>query len=416
MKSIQNFLEINNMELESIENGEKVLLHNPWGDSSLELEFSSTEDFSILENIQMPNKLLAIKHPDKYEFIYLPIYLASHKNIEPFVFSFEGKQYKAYYEEPTEAFRQIALSIRRRSYDETDYSNVFIFKRFYKDLIKDQEKEESERRSTGYKPLNFFLEGDFGNSFEENHLRIFRHINFYMLYYDRKSPFIYINNNYGSSEQKVFAEPNFGKIPNIIQATQIDDTLLLLIEAARTAQSLRLKYIFYYQVLEYCAYYYLDSSFKQRIQNIVGSPSFFVSMQDSINNLIEEFQSNYNTKNNTDSARMERVIETYCNYDSIKAELQANADYFCNDCKFDGGYILKPLLCEKTDLDKEPSNFYTNLRKRIEELRNVLVHVRESREDKAISPTDNNSNLLKPYLYLIRRIAEEIATNNCNKN
>ena len=47
-----------------------------------------------------------------------------------------------------------------------------------------------------------------------------------------------------------------------------------------------------------------------------------------------------------------------------------------------------------------------NIRKNIDIIRNVLVHVRESRENLVIKPTHRNSVLLRPYLYLLRRIAE----------
>ena len=48
------------------------------------------------------------------------------------------------------------------------------------------------------------------------------------------------------------------------------------------------------------------------------------------------------------------------------------------------------------------------IRKNIDTIRNVLVHARESRENVVISPTYKNSDLLRPYLYLLRRIAEVV--------
>jgi len=38
-----------------------------------------------------------------------------------------------------------------------------------------------------------------------------------------------------------------------------------------------------------------------------------------------------------------------------------------------------------------------------------MVHVRESRENKVILPTRHNTDLLIPYMFLIRRIAEVVA-------
>ena len=50
-----------------------------------------------------------------------------------------------------------------------------------------------------------------------------------------------------------------------------------------------------------------------------------------------------------------------------------------------------------------------NKRERLEKIRNVLVHARESRENCVILPSEENDNKLLPYLCLIRRIAETIA-------
>lgn len=48
------------------------------------------------------------------------------------------------------------------------------------------------------------------------------------------------------------------------------------------------------------------------------------------------------------------------------------------------------------------------IRRNLETMRNVLVHARESRENVVIKPTSKNSELLRPYLYLIRRLAEVV--------
>ena len=49
------------------------------------------------------------------------------------------------------------------------------------------------------------------------------------------------------------------------------------------------------------------------------------------------------------------------------------------------------------------------VRLNIEKIRNVLVHLRESRENKVILPTEHNDQLLTPYLFVLRRIAEKVA-------
>lgn len=384
----------------------KYIVKYPWKDSSLKFEFDSNENFSLLRDVHLPNRLIAIKHPDCYEFIYQPVRKEEVNNYKSFKFCFEGKEYNGMYCEPSEAFVMVAKSIRRVEYEETNYTNVFIYRAFYNGRL----KGNSDSKTLEYKPLNFFLYGDFGDRFDETHIKLFRHINFYLKYYVRKSPVIFLANDSDKLSDQKITEPNLRIIPPVISASPIDETLLLLLESARNANAVRLKYIFYYQILEYCSYYYLEDTFKKDIHNIIESPSFFIDINSSINLLIEKFQDNYNTKQKNDTNRLEKVILTYCPYDNIKSEIAANQEYFRKECKFDGGFKLKPLLSNNENIDQPSKDIMKTVKTHIENLRNVLVHVRESRESRSIAPTNKNTDLLKPYLYLIQRIAEEVAT------
>lgn len=411
MEKIKHFVEINNMDLVINEESHSYICHKPWGEECLLFDLSMDIDTSLLEQVILPKRLIALKHITGYEFIFMPMHESILKDLCCFDFVFEGKTFHAEYRQASKVFEILSRSIKREQYEETDYNNVFMFKAFYQDVDEDKTKEEGNKISSGYQPINFYVEGDFSGLEEEEHYKLFRHINFYMQYYNRKCPEIILRDE-KRNEDLEFQECNLSKTPAKINSTKIDDTLLLLIESARSASSTRLQYIFYYQVLEYCAYYYLDENFKHKIHNLVESPSFFADMDASINALIDEFQDNYNNKSNSDTQRLERVLMTYLRYESIKTEIAANEEYFRKDCQFDGGFLLPALLGNQESIDTGSQNLYKNIRARIENLRNVLVHVRESRESKTISPTPRNSNLLKPYLYLIRRIAEELATRN----
>ena len=64
---------------------------------------------------------------------------------------------------------------------------------------------------------------------------------------------------------------------------------------------------------------------------------------------------------------------------------------------------------KKKERDRVKSQLITSIADRIERIRNVLVHIRESRENKVILPTRTNNRKLIPYMYLVRRIAETVA-------
>ena len=103
---------------------------------------------------------------------------------------------------------------------------------------------------------------------------------------------------------------------------------------------------------------------------------------------------------------MEKLLLDLCTYDDIKNELNKNSKYFVEKTSFDGGLVIDGLFNKLEDIDNPPKGIMINIRKNIDIIRNVLVHARESRENLVIKPTHRNSVLLRPYLYLLRRIAE----------
>ena len=105
---------------------------------------------------------------------------------------------------------------------------------------------------------------------------------------------------------------------------------------------------------------------------------------------------------------MERLITDLCSFDDIKDEITINCKYFIEDIQFDGGLVIKGLFNKKEDIDNPPKDILLSIRRNIETIRNVVVHARESRENTAIIPTTHNSILLRPYLYLLRRLAEVV--------
>ena len=99
-------------------------------------------------------------------------------------------------------------------------------------------------------------------------------------------------------------------------------------EAARGAGSYRLKYIFYFQVLEYCSYYYIENNLRRKITNIIKSPDILNS--EKYSRKIIEIYSDY-FKSNKDDKRMERLLLDLCTYEDIKDELKTNNKYFIED-------------------------------------------------------------------------------------
>lgn len=106
---------------------------------------------------------------------------------------------------------------------------------------------------------------------------------------------------------------------------------------------------------------------------------------------------------------MDRLISDLCTFDDIKNELLVNNKYFIDGICFEGGLKVKGIFNNIQEIENTPpKDIVSTIRRNLETIRNVLVHARESRENVVIKPTPKNSELLRPYLYLIRRIAETV--------
>jgi hypothetical protein len=189
----------------------------------------------------------------------------------------------------------------------------------------------------------------------------------------------------------------------------MDPILVDLFEVARKTANIRLKFLFYYQVLEYCSYYHLNESLKKKLTTIIKRPDLMSNTIEYGRLITEEFKDFF--KLNDDSQKLQKLLEDFISNSDIKNEIGINIDFFKKNQTFDGDFTLDPLISNEQDLEPSNRDLVKKIKQHLEKIRNVLVHIRESRENKVILPTEKNTDTLRPYLYLIQRIAEQVAIN-----
>jgi len=385
----------------------KVIQELKWSDNTYIFEFDK-----VLTNIEIPKNLSAIYHKDKnlLEFIFRPINKKERYAKRNFQFNYQGIKFNAYYAKPTKIFIENFIKGFKtvKKDDNFIYDTLYTSFRQFKDFY-EMDKNTSTSIKSYFKnktPINFFIEGDLSktNDFAE----LCKTLNFYMMYYDRNTPIVIIDDK--ENEKDIFKESchcNIKSFPEIIDGLVIDPILLEIFSVAAVTPNPMLKYLFYYQMLEYCSYYYLNDSIKSKILKILKNPDLLEKANDTTKMIIEESRNYVN--DSVDSQKLSKIINDFCGFKDVKQEIEDNWEYFSKDIEFDGGFNLPAIINNKNDCEIPPKAIMDNIRKNIEKLRNVLVHLREMRENKTILPTPNNHNLLLPYLYLIRRIAEKIA-------
>ncbi|MBO4573955.1 MAG: hypothetical protein J5708_01340 [Bacteroidales bacterium] len=395
----------NNNAVSIEEKGDIVVVSNAWEDNSLDLHVP-IDNVNQLEDLVFYKEFAAIyfRSTRIFEFIFGMVQKDSELIGRSFKFTFKGNQYRAEYKKPSNVFETIAKSfVKKNNESISDHRNLKDFKWYYDHIASGKDKNIIDQ----LEPLNFFIQGDSLSSLTINELiSLFKHFNFYMNYYDRGTPYIVIFDEDKTYTNDAHNNPKL-VFPEEINACQIDVTLLDLFQTAKTSSSVRLKYLFYYQILEYCSYYYLKDDLRHKLKMIIKQPDLVSNSDKYVQKLIDELKDSI--KNDRDELQMERLISSYCDYAKIKNELLANCDHFTKDLQFDGGFVLKKLFNNIEAINNPQPDIMKSIRERIDKLRNVMVHVRESRENKVILPTRHNSDLLTPYMYLIRRIAEVVA-------
>lgn len=397
----------NNSGIKVITETEHINIENLWGDSTFMCRFKKDEDLSSLSDIVLPSELAALYHPSTstIEYIYTPLDKDHRLINREFNFYYKGYEFKAEYTAPSEALVLLSNAFREVGLvSATNYRNLTKFRDYYK---KDSMPKYVQNYFEKKIPIVFSITGEF-DKIECDFVSFSKNLNFYMDYYDRKSPFILIYEQDRDGESyNVPCYNNEQEFPTTLNVRQIDPVLVDLFSVAKLTSNTRLKFLFYFQVLEYCSYYHLTEEFKKKLTNIIKRPDLLVNSSYYGKLITEEFKDNF--KLNDDSVKLEKLIIEYVNFEDIKIEIKENSEYFIKDISFDGGFIISGLINDVKDLDNAPKNILRTIKTNIEKIRNVLVHIRESRENKIILPTKRNTNLLLPYLHLVKRIAEKVA-------
>ena len=103
------------------------------------------------------------------------------------------------------------------------------------------------------------------------------------------------------------------------------------------------------------------------------------------------------------------MIEDVVNSEIIWPELEHDKDFFSSELRFDGGFVLSPLIAKDTTADTWSAMWMPKLFDQFTRIRNSLVHARERRENRVILPTRKNNRRIIRYLPVIQRVAEQIA-------
>ena len=225
-----------------------------------------------------------------------------------------------------------------------------------------------------------------------------------MQYYDRQTPSILIHSPNCLLEepfkQLQFISPDF---PAKIASNLKDSFLLDLALAAHQAET-RLQFLYYYQVLEYAAFYFLDYEVRNKLLKIIATPDIHSDPEKYLSRLFDAMTD----IKQSDEAKIVKVVETLCLPEIIWKEIENNLPFFSKRQEFAGGFVIEPFISENITLETFTNMWIPKTPDSLRKIRNALVHSRENRQGLLISPSRENDLKIRPWTSLIRRIAEQI--------
>jgi hypothetical protein len=390
---------------------DKFVIEKAWAVDNVRFVFDPSEFDGLrdINNIAFLPKFDALFHVDRNEAEFFFAYLKPDE--EPdisyldrnFAFNFMGQTLECCFKEPSQRLFSLAKRIRLLPSFGTQVATQL---RAFRDVQRlDQLPEQAKDYFDKRVPRSFFVKTEkpiLDNDWEQ----LSRHINFHMQYYDRETPLINIRHDDLKNEQKTLSPRRYlsEPFPTAMAAHDIDDFILQLIEVACYI-SPRFSFIYYYQVIEYAGFYFVDEKAKKEIRRFLTDPAMVMCPEEKVCELLTVLSD----LQHSDETKMRKVIDDYCDPKIIWQEVENDISFFSEQITFDGGFQLPALISKDTSLDTWKTMWMPKIFDQLTKIRNCLVHARERRQSQVIHPTPKNSQLIERYLPIIRRIAEQIA-------
>ena len=408
-KGLQAFYEFN-PHVDFVETESEIVVENPWGRDDCKLAFLKDADITFLNSLRLDPLFDAVINVSsgtlEFAFTFLHDDDEDRKHLVTRKFNTKilSKELECSFAPPSKEFLQVAAAFSRdvRGGYKFSVPQMEAFRDWQiVDTLTEKQKKYFEKR-TG---LNFFVHFKNGK-LDGDLVQLVRNLNFIMNYYDRKSPEIVIHEQEADTEIKQvrYLAKDFPK--NII-LKKLDPVLLNLIKAANNTEP-RNAFIYFFQVLEYASFYYLDDKARKALKKIVRDPNFADLADEKIFSFYDTLTENLHSE----EAKLKKIIEESCNPEDIWKDLMENKDFFTKRLEFEGGFELAPLIAADTTLETWKTMWLLKTIDNLTKIRNCVVHAREKRESRVILPNLKNDVLINQYLPIISRIAEQVAIHN----
>jgi len=405
---LRPFLEANSEsaidEIDS-NDGKRIGIRKPWGEDALVIYLPADLEAlaEVLNNVLLPDRFTAIWHKDTTDLEVIwtafPLDAPSKEAAErAFQFHFESKEYKCEFGRSSDRLLRIAEHARPVAMSDTGHRNLYSF-HAYAHQQKTKSDAETPRSPLGH-PISFWirnLEWD-----EDRVTRLVHHLNFYMTYYDQRSPTILVHSP-PTEEAAPRTRYLVGAFPERLDAQEIEDDLLHLWTASRRGDAGR-RFVYCYRIIEYASHVYIDREARNQVRKFLSAPH----ARSDIGALTEQVIAAALSSKAEDIQRVSMLIRDAVAPDLLWREISQNRQAFMEEITFDGGFNLKPLIGAETTQAAFASTGLDTFANATRQIRNHLSHGRDRSTQTSITPTITNFRRLEPWVSAISVAAGEV--------
>ena len=375
-----------------------------WGDEAIEIPLRSDDDelIEVLNAVRLPPRFTAIWHEDTREFevIFTVLRRENYLLERRFEFHYKGTCYSCSFEASSERLRAIARKSRPSgNLWSSDFRNLQQYYQFEDAL---EERPDSAYVKDG-RPTSFWIRG-FDDYDDDRIGDLVRNLNFYMSYFDRRTPTILIHEEPVAFKRvDDLHQPHIGYFPTTLSGQDIDKHLLILWESAQEGDPF-LRFIHYYQILEYAGFYFVKDQVRREVERAIAAPDAMARPEKVSQRVLDAISEEKRTDEQKINAMIEECVDSQEMWDVLDGALAE----FSEEVELDGGFILPALVSASPGYEDFVQSWNRQFLPALHRIRNALVHARESRQSTMIAPTVANHGRLFPWLLPLSQTAAKV--------
>lgn len=409
------FLESNhNADLEIVDSDtatSRVKIVRPWGEENLVILLPIGDRLDelaeALNNVLLPERYTALWHRDtkKLEVIWTAYPLSQTiKGIvdRKFSFSFDSIDHECNFGPSSERLLCIAEHSQPTGMSHTNHRNLLSYSLY----VRKQRNDDHETRSAFQsirigEPVSFWISNIDWD--DDKILHLIRHLNFYLTYFDRQSPHIFVHTSADQPPRKR-TRYLFDHFPMQIDARKIEDDLLLLWMYTREGDAAT-RFVSSYRIIEYAAHAYIDKEAHRMVRRHLSAPH----ARSDIARLADNVISAALTKSEQgDIQRINKLLEDVVPTEMLWRAIDLNRIAFSSETQFDGGFVLRALISDSATHDTWAPTGLHSFAGHARNIRNHLSHGRDRGTQTSIMPTLANFRRLEPWTEALQLVAGEI--------